>query len=85
MAGQTPSNFGGRGLGSSLPAVGTTLPETSIPIIAIFFRWAEERTEAGLGAILGGALYVEHPGTSDSCHAADALCQAGGSGRRISN
>ena len=40
-------------VGSVFAAVGTTLPETSIPIIAIFFGSGQERTEVGLGAILG--------------------------------
>jgi cation:H+ antiporter len=45
-------------VGSVLAAVGTTLPETSIPIIAIFFGSGGERTEVGLGAILGAPFML---------------------------
>ncbi len=45
-------------VGSVLAAVGTTLPETSIPVIAIFFGTGRERTEVGLGAILGAPFML---------------------------
>jgi len=45
-------------VGSILAAVGTTLPETSIPIIAIFFGTGEERVQVGLGAILGAPFMI---------------------------
>ena len=45
-------------VGSILAAVGTTLPETSIPIIAIFFGTGQERTDVGLGAILGAPFML---------------------------
>ncbi len=45
-------------VGSIFAAVGTTLPETSIPIIAIFFGDGQERTEVGLGAILGAPFML---------------------------
>ena len=45
-------------VGSIFAAVGTTLPETSIPIIAIFFGSGHERTEVGLGAILGAPFML---------------------------
>ena len=45
-------------VGSVFAAVGTTLPETSIPIIAIFFGSGQERTEVGLGAILGAPFML---------------------------
>lgn len=45
-------------VGSVFAAVGTTLPETSIPIIAIFFGTGQERTEVGLGAILGAPFML---------------------------
>ncbi|WP_447977911.1 sodium:calcium antiporter [Candidatus Nitrospira bockiana] len=45
-------------VGSIFAAVGTTLPETSIPIIAIFFGTGRERTEVGLGAILGAPFML---------------------------
>jgi len=45
-------------VGSVFAAVGTTLPETSIPIIAIFFGTGEERTAVGLGAILGAPFML---------------------------
>lgn len=45
-------------VGSVLAGVGTTLPETSIPVIAIFFGSGQERTEVGLGAILGAPFML---------------------------
>ncbi len=45
-------------VGSIFAAVGTTLPETSIPIIAIFFGTGQEQTEVGLGAILGAPFML---------------------------
>jgi cation:H+ antiporter len=45
-------------VGSVFAAVGTTLPETSIPIIAIFFGKGQEQTEVGLGAILGAPFML---------------------------
>lgn len=45
-------------IGSIFAAIGTTLPETSIPIIAIFFGTGQERTEVGLGAILGAPFML---------------------------
>ncbi|HEY7445125.1 MAG TPA: hypothetical protein VH701_22045, partial [Vicinamibacterales bacterium] len=45
-------------VGSVLAAIGTTLPETSIPIVAIFFGGTREETEVGLGAILGAPFML---------------------------
>ncbi len=45
-------------IGSVFAAVGTTLPETSIPIVAICFGTGQERTEVGLGAILGAPFML---------------------------
>jgi cation:H+ antiporter len=45
-------------LGSIFAAIGTTLPETSIPLVAIFFGTGEERTQVGLGAILGAPFML---------------------------
>lgn len=45
-------------VGSVFAAIGTTLPETSIPIIAIFFGTGEARTAVGLGAILGAPFML---------------------------
>ncbi|MDE3036341.1 MAG: sodium:calcium antiporter, partial [Nitrospirota bacterium] len=45
-------------VGSIFAAVGTTLPETSIPVVAIFFGTGQERTEVGLGAILGAPFML---------------------------
>ncbi len=45
-------------VGSVFAAVGTTLPETSIPIIAIFFGKGQEQVEVGLGAILGAPFML---------------------------
>ncbi len=45
-------------VGSIFAAIGTTLPETSIPIIAIFFGESMEEVEVGLGAILGAPFML---------------------------
>lgn len=45
-------------VGSVLAAIGTTLPETSIPIVAIFFGASREEAEVGLGAILGAPFML---------------------------
>ncbi len=45
-------------VGSIFAAIGTTLPETSIPIIAIFFGKGREEAEVGLGAILGAPFML---------------------------
>lgn len=45
-------------VGSVLAAVGTTLPETSIPVVAIFFGATREEAEVGLGAILGAPFML---------------------------
>jgi len=45
-------------VGSVLAAVGTALPETLIPIIAIFFGTGESGHEIGIGAILGAPFML---------------------------
>ena len=45
-------------VGGVLAAIGTTLPETSIPIIAIFFGASRAEAEVGLGAILGAPFML---------------------------
>lgn len=45
-------------IGSIFAAVGTTLPETSIPVIAIFFGTGQDSTDVGLGAILGAPFML---------------------------
>lgn len=45
-------------VGSVLAAIGTTLPETSIPIVAIFFGAGRQEAEVGLGAILGAPFML---------------------------
>jgi len=45
-------------IGSVLSAIGTTLPETSIPVIAIFFGTGQERADVGIGAILGAPFML---------------------------
>lgn len=45
-------------VGSIFAAIGTTLPETSIPIIAIFFGSSLQEAEVGLGAILGAPFML---------------------------
>jgi cation:H+ antiporter len=49
----------GQGMvGSVLAAVGTALPETLIPIIAILFTGTPEAEEIGIGAILGAPFML---------------------------
>src|SRR6476646_8995006 len=45
-------------VGSVLAAVGTALPETLIPIIAILFATGESSHEVGVGAILGAPFML---------------------------
>ena len=45
-------------VGSVLAAVGTALPETMIPIIAILFVSGEASNEVGIGAILGAPFML---------------------------
>src|SRR5712691_10955869 len=45
-------------VGSVLAAVGTALPETMIPIIAILFSGQTHSTEIGVGAILGAPFML---------------------------
>ncbi|MGE5577144.1 MAG: sodium:calcium antiporter [Syntrophothermus sp.] len=45
-------------VGSILAAVGTALPETLIPIIAILFSTGAESHEVGIGAILGAPFML---------------------------
>ena len=45
-------------VGSVLAAVGTALPETMIPIIAILFATGEASHEIGIGAILGAPFML---------------------------
>lgn len=45
-------------VGGVLAAIGTTLPETSIPVIAIFFGASRAEVEVGLGAILGAPFML---------------------------
>lgn len=45
-------------VGSVLAAVGTALPETMIPLIAILFTGSEGSSEVGIGAILGAPFML---------------------------
>jgi len=45
-------------VGSVLAAVGTALPETLIPFVAILIRGGETGSEIGIGAILGAPLML---------------------------
>jgi cation:H+ antiporter len=45
-------------VGSILAAVGTAMPETVIPIIAILFTGGEKSAEVGVGAILGAPFML---------------------------
>src|SRR5258706_10204079 len=45
-------------VGSVLAAIGTALPETMIPVIAILFSGSASSHEVGVGAILGAPLML---------------------------
>ncbi len=45
-------------VGSVLAAVGTALPETMIPIIAILFATGDSGHEVGVGAVLGAPFML---------------------------
>jgi cation:H+ antiporter len=45
-------------VGSVLAAVGTALPETLIPVIAIIFATSDSAAEVGIGAILGAPFML---------------------------
>src|SRR5215208_4997655 len=45
-------------VGSVLAAVGTALPETMIPIVAILFGTGEHSDDIGVGAILGAPFML---------------------------
>ena len=51
-------NLGEGAVGSVLAAVGTALPETIIPLIAILFASGESGHEIGIGAILGAPFML---------------------------
>jgi len=51
-------NLGEGAVGSVLAAVGTALPETIIPIIAIVFAESASADEVGIGAILGAPFML---------------------------
>jgi cation:H+ antiporter len=45
-------------VGSVLAAIGTALPETTIPLIAILFAGDQASTEVGVGAVLGAPFML---------------------------
>lgn len=51
-------NLGQGAVGSILAAVGTALPETIIPIIAILFAKGESSHDVGIGAIAGAPFML---------------------------
>jgi cation:H+ antiporter len=51
-------NLGEGAVGSVLAAVGTALPETMIPLIAIVFAGSASADEVGIGAILGAPFML---------------------------
>ena len=65
-------------VGSVLAAVGTALPETMIPIIAIIFIGSDDASEIGVGAILGAPFLL-----STAAFAVTGLGVIGFKGRRL--
>ncbi len=51
-------NFSQAVVGSLFAAVGTALPETILPIVAIFFYGGESAQDIGVGAILGAPFML---------------------------
>ena len=49
-------------VGSVLAAIGTALPETTIPIVAILAHGHANAEEIGIGAILGRAVHARDAG-----------------------
>lgn len=47
-------------VGSILAGVGTAMPETMVPVIAIFFGDGEARQDVGIGAILGAPFMLSN-------------------------
>src|SRR6266536_5673582 len=45
-------------VGSVLAAVGTALPETVVPVVAILFSTSPNSSDVGLGAILGAPFML---------------------------
>lgn len=79
-------HLGEGAVGSVLAAVGTALPETMIPVIAILFGTGEEASHIGIGAILGApfmlatlgmfitgaaATFFKHKGENRTCMLCD--------------
>jgi len=79
-------HLGEGAVGSILAAVGTALPETMIPVIAILFGTGEDASHIGIGAILGApfmlstvamfltglaATIFKHKGESRTCMLCD--------------
>src|SRR5674476_1449166 len=60
-------------VGSVLAAVGTALPETMIPFIAIVFGGSSASTEVGVGAVLGAPFML---GTLSLIHISEPTRQA---------
>lgn len=51
-------NLSAGAIGGVLAAIGTTLPETMIPVVAIFWGASRNDAEVGLGAILGAPFML---------------------------
>jgi cation:H+ antiporter len=54
-------NLGEGAVGSVLAAVGTAMPETLVPIVAILFSKGTSNHEIGLGGIIGAPLSSAQP------------------------
>ena len=51
-------NISDGAIGSILAGVGTALPETMIPVVAIFFGTTSEEMDVGIGAIIGAPFML---------------------------
>ena len=67
-------------VGSVLAAVGTALPETMIPVIAILFATGEGSEEIGVGAVLGAPFMLATLAMFVTGAAVIARARRGGSG-----
>ncbi len=77
-------NLGEAAVGSVLAAVGTAMPETLIPIVAILFGGAVSGHAVGVGAILGAPFMLSTLAFAVTSLAAFAYSRRRATGKRLS-